>query len=170
MPLADWGAAALDIVRTHERWAAPLCFALSFAESLAFVSLIVPSSVILIGIGGLVAYSGLSFFELWAASTVGAALGDWLSYWLGKTFDERLAATWPMTRFPDALSRSRRLFERWGVVGVFIGRFLGPVRATVPLIAGISAMPFWLFQAANWLSAALWASPCWRLGPSECRG
>jgi len=28
-----------------------------------------------------------------------------------------------------------------GVLGIFIGRFFGPLRAVVPLVAGIFAMP-----------------------------
>ena len=37
--------------------------------------------------------------------------------------------------------------KKWGVPGIFIGRFFGPLRAVVPLIAGIFEMPFWRFQA-----------------------
>ena len=116
-----------------------------------------PSSVILIAIGGVVGYTGLSFIELFIATALGAALGDWLSYWLGATFKDRLVALWPFTRYPDLLPRGQRFFERWGAPGVFAGRFLGPFRATVPIIAGMCLMPFWRFQAANWGSAALWA-------------
>ena len=157
MSLADLGNWVLDLVRAHQGWAAPTCFVLSFAESLAFVSLIVPSSVILIAIGGLVAYTELSLLELLAASALGAALGDWFSYWLGVAFKDRIGTFWPFSRYPDLLPRGQRFFERWGAVGVFLGRFLGPVRATVPTIAGMCAMPFWQFQAANWTSAVVWA-------------
>ncbi len=155
--LSDLGTATLDLVRLHQAWAAPVCFALAFAESLAFLSLIVPSSVILIAIGGVVGYTGLSFVELFVATALGAAFGDWLSYWLGSTFKDRIATVWPFTRYPDLLPRGRRFFERWGAPGVFVGRFLGPFRATVPIIAGMCLMPFWLFQAANWTSAVVWA-------------
>ena len=137
MSLSGIGDVALDIVRQHQSWAAPVCFLLAFAESLAFVSLIVPSSVILIGIGGVIAYTDLSFTELFVATGIGAALGDWLSYWVGLTFKDRLATLWPFTRHPDLLARGQRFFERWGAAGVFLGRFLGPVRATVPLVAGM---------------------------------
>jgi membrane protein DedA with SNARE-associated domain len=40
---------------------------------------------------------------------------------------------------------------------VAIGRFSGPLRATVPLAAGIFEMPWLEFQIANVLSAFLWA-------------
>ena len=47
--------------------------------------------------------------------------------------------------------------EKWGVLGIFIGRFFGPLRASVPLIAGILEMPYWMFQFANFTSAFVWA-------------
>ena len=44
--------------------------------------------------------------------------------------------------------------EFWGF---FIGRFFGPLRASVPLIAGILEMNYWHFQMANVASAFVWA-------------
>ena len=41
--------------------------------------------------------------------------------------------------------------------GIFIGRFFGPLRASVPLIAGILEMPYWKFQFANFTSALIWS-------------
>jgi membrane protein DedA with SNARE-associated domain len=43
------------------------------------------------------------------------------------------------------------------VFGVFLGRFTGPLRAIVPLEAGIGAMPLIPFQIANLASAVIWA-------------
>ena len=39
-----------------------------------------------------------------------------------------------------------------------IGRFFGPLRASVPLAAGIFEMPYWQFQIANFVSAFIWAA------------
>jgi membrane protein DedA with SNARE-associated domain len=36
-----------------------------------------------------------------------------------------------------------------GLLGIFVGRFSGPLRASVPLIAGILNMPYLPFQIAN---------------------
>jgi membrane protein DedA with SNARE-associated domain len=47
--------------------------------------------------------------------------------------------------------------EKWGMPGIFIGRFFGPLRASVPLIAGILEMEYWHFQIANVTSAFVWA-------------
>jgi membrane protein DedA with SNARE-associated domain len=54
--------------------------------------------------------------------------------------------------------------KKWGVLGIFIGRFFGPLRASVPLVAGIFEMPFWRFQIANFSSAFVWAAVLLTLG------
>jgi membrane protein DedA with SNARE-associated domain len=44
------------------------------------------------------------------------------------------------------------------VPSIYIGRFFGPLRASVPLAAGIFEMPYWRFQVANFVSAFIWAA------------
>ena len=51
-----------------------------------------------------------------------------------------------------------------GIPGIFIGRFFGPLRASVPLVAGIFEMPYWRFQFANFFSAFVWAAVLLTLG------
>jgi membrane protein DedA with SNARE-associated domain len=148
----------IDFVRVHESWAAPIVFALAFGESLAFISLLIPAWAALVGIGALIGASGINFVPIWIAGALGAGLGDWLSFWFGARFKEDVAKIWPLSRYPNLLPRGEAFVQRWGVPGVFLGRFFGPLRATVPLAAGIFAMPFWRFQAANFLSAFVWAA------------
>ena len=75
-----------DFVREHGAWAAPIVFALAFAESLAFLSLFIPAWGALVAIGTLISAGGISFWPVWIAGAVGAALGDWLSFWIGDKF------------------------------------------------------------------------------------
>ncbi len=64
---------------------------------------------------------------------------------------------WPFSRHPQMLIRGHAFFEKWGMPGAFIGRFFGPLRAVVPLVAGICGMPKKYFQIANVTSALIWA-------------
>jgi membrane protein DedA with SNARE-associated domain len=145
-------------VQRHEGWTLPIVFALAFGESLAFVSLFVPATVILVAIGALIGASGIDFVPIWLSAAFGAAFGDWLSYWVGFTFKHSVAQVWPLSRYPDLLPQGERFIARFGVFAVFIGRFFGPLRASVPLAAGILGMAFWPFQLANVTSALLWAA------------
>jgi membrane protein DedA with SNARE-associated domain len=156
--MPEWVQSIIEFVRHNQGWAAPIVFVLAFAESLAFISLIAPATVILWGIGALIGAAGLAFWPTWFAAAIGAALGDWLSYWLGFHFHDKIEKMWPLTKYPDLVPRSHALFAKWGVAGVFIGRFFGPLRAIVPLVAGAVRMPFLPFQLANWSSAFIWAT------------
>ncbi len=148
----------INFVRDHQVWAAPIVLVLAFGESLAFLSLLIPAWGVLVGIGALMGPSNISFWPVWLAGAVGAALGDWLSYWLGFKFKHRVAAIWPLSNYPDLLPRGDAFVRKWGVPGIFIGRFFGPLRASVPLAAGIFEMPYWQFQLANFSSALVWSA------------
>jgi membrane protein DedA with SNARE-associated domain len=159
MELASYAEAVVRFVENNREWGPPLIFVLAFGESLAFVSLVLPFWAMLVGIGALIGASG-SNYELmivWVAASLGAACGDWLSYWLGKHFHTEIAAMWPLSRRPDLIPRGHDFFERYGVWAIVIGRFFGPLRAAVPLVAGIVEMPWRTFQVANFASAFLWA-------------
>jgi membrane protein DedA with SNARE-associated domain len=155
--------ATVAFVRAHEVWGAPLVLLLAFGESLAFISLLLPATVILFGVGALIGSSGIAFWPLWAAAALGAALGDWFSFWIGLKLKGKVAHVWPLSRQPDLIPRGHRFFERWGGLGVFMGRFLGPLRASIPLVAGICGMRVATFQVANIASALVWATGI--LGP-----
>ena len=127
-------------------------------ESLAFLSLLIPAWAALVGIGALIGSSHLNFWPIWVAGSIGAALGDWLSYWMGIKIGPPVAHVWPLSRHPELLPRGEAFVRRWGVLAIFIGRFFGPLRASVPLVAGIFRMPFWPFQTANFTSAFLWSA------------
>ena len=151
-------------VRAHAEWAPPVAFALAFGESLAFISLLIPAWAALVAIGALIKSGGLSFWPVWIAGALGAALGDWLSYWIGLKLEYSVQHIWPLSRHPDLIPRAEAFVKTWGIPGVFIGRFFGPLRASVPLVAGIFEMPYWRFQLANFSSAFVWAAVLLTLG------
>jgi membrane protein DedA with SNARE-associated domain len=150
--------ALADFVRDHQAWASPIVLLLAFGESLAFISLLIPAWGALVAIGALIGVSGINFFPIWIAGSIGAALGDWVSYWFGYRYKEHVAQMWPLSSYPEILPRGEAFVRRWGVPSIFIGRFFGPLRASVPLAAGIFEMPFWQFQFANFVSALVWAA------------
>jgi membrane protein DedA with SNARE-associated domain len=164
MSLEESAQHVIEFVRAHQAWAAPIVFALAFGESLAFVSLILPAWAALVGIGAMIGAGGIDFIPVWIAGSLGAALGDWLSYWIGTKFQHSVAHMWPLSRYPDLLPRGEAFIKRWGVLAIFIARFSGPLRASVPIVAGIFGMPFWRFQFANFTSAFLWAAVLLKLG------
>lgn len=156
--LAEFAQQTAAFVRDHQAWAVPIVALFAFCESLAVLSLLVPATIILVGIGALIGTAGLEFWPIWAGAVVGAVLGDWLSFAVGRHFGERVMTVWPLSLYPDLVPRGRAFFQKYGAPGVFIGRFFGPLRASVPLAAGVCGMPQMPFQLANVLSAVVWAA------------
>lgn len=157
LELHAYARQVLDFVETHAHWAPWIAFVLSFGESLAVLSLFFPATVVLVGLGALIEAGGASFAPVWLAAATGAALGDAVSYWVGFHFKDRARHAWPLRHYPELMARGERFFFRFGTWSVFIGRFFGPMRAVIPLIAGMFAMPALLFQMANIASAMAWA-------------
>jgi undecaprenyl-diphosphatase len=127
-------------------------------EAVAVIGTVVPGSTVVFAGGVLV---GLRVLDPWlaaGASVVGAILGDGLSYWLGRHYHEAIRAMWPLRRHPALFARGEAYFELHGGKSVFLGRFLGPLRAIVPVIAGMANMPPGRFYLMNALSALAWAA------------
>ena len=147
----------LGFVAAHQNWAVAIMFVTAFGESLAFLSLAFPGTSLLIAAGALMANGTLAPLPIIAGAILGAVLGDTLSYWVGRRFGATVTAVWPFSRHPELLPAGIRFFRRHGGKSVFIGRFFGPMRAIVPLAAGIMQMPRGWFWFANVASAVVWA-------------
>ena len=157
MNLESITASTLEFVKVHQAWAPLIVGFLAFGESFAVISLIFPATVMMVAIGGLIGASDIAFWPVWAAAAFGASLGDWISYWIGYKLKDSARNIWPLSKHPKMLERGERFFFRYGVWSIFLGRFFGPLRAVVPLIAGMFAMPQLPFQLANFSSAMVWA-------------
>lgn len=149
-PITEW-------VRLHPHWALLATFIVSFAESLAFVGTIIPGTVTMTAFG-ILAGSGMIRIDLTLiAAILGAIAGDSASYSLGYIFSERLTNMWPFQRYPQWLNYGKEYFERHGGKSVLIGRFTGPLRSIIPIIAGMMQMNRWHFLIANVTSAIGWS-------------
>ncbi len=147
----------LDWISAHPTWSGFFVFLISLSESLAIVGLVVPGVVMMTAIGGMMGTGHLPFFEtLWWA-ILGAIAGDGISYWLGYHYHERLRQFWPFKQFPNLLARGETFFKHHGGKSIIFGRFVGPVRPMIPVIAGMMDMTPKRFLFFNILSAIAWA-------------
>lgn len=151
-------AALTDFVNANRDLCVPFVFALAIGESLALVSLFLPATVILLAFAGLIGTTGISIWPIWVAAGLGAFLGYALSYAIGAFYKDRIDTHAPFRYYPQVMSASRRFFQRYGVMAVFLGHFIGPGRAFVPVVAGVLSVPFVHFQIANLASSFLWAT------------
>lgn len=147
----------VDWLSEHSHWALFLTFLVSFAESLAIVGSIVPGSVTMTAVG-ILAGSGVMPIDLTLiAAILGAIVGDGASYLIGYVFSDRIEQTWPFSRYPQWLIYGKEYFAKHGGKSVLIGRFVGPLRSIIPVIAGMMRMSHGRFFLANAVSAIIWS-------------
>jgi len=158
----DFVHATVDFIKQHQEWVLPVMFLVSFGESFVGISLLFPGTTIMVLAGLLVQWplnphGELSIWPPMIGGILGAVSGDAISFWMGKRFGPLIEKRAFFVRRPYLLQTGYSFFDRFGVASVFVGRFFGPVRAVIPLVAGIMGMdwgPFWL---ANIGSALIWA-------------
>ncbi len=143
-------------IETNHAWAGPLLALVTFGESLAFVGFLIPATALLLVAGTLIGSGVLAPGPLLLWLIAGAILGDAVSYWIGRWAGPSLMHRWPLNGHRRAVARARLFFMKYGFASIFLGRFLGPVRSTIPLVAGMMRMRERPFQLANAASAVIW--------------
>lgn len=146
----------LNFISENESWAAPMIGLMAFLESLFVIGLIMPATVIMLATGALVGAEVLSPIPIMVGATLGCFLGDNVSYYLGQKIRPGMTKSTLYRKHRNIILRAHLLFRKYGVYAVFLGRFMGPLRSTVPTVAGILRVPLFKFQIANFCSAVIW--------------
>ncbi|MDP3562391.1 MAG: VTT domain-containing protein [Legionellaceae bacterium] len=155
--LADFVQPLTSWLQLNPSWGLLITFLISFAESLAIVGSIIPGSLTMTAIG-ILAGSGVMRIDLTlCCATLGAVAGDGASYAIGYIFSDRITQMWPFNRYPYLLNYGKDFFARHGGKSVLIGRFVGPLRSIIPVIAGMLYMPKIQFLLVNFISAIGWS-------------
>jgi len=147
----------LEWIALHPVWAGIVIFLVAMGESLAVVGMLIPGAAMMIGFGALISNGTLEFWPTCSWAIAGAIAGDGISFLLGHRYREQLTQIWPFSKHPKSLERGIAFFQRYGGKSVAIGRFVGPTRAIIPLVAGMMGMPPGRFIIANVISALAWA-------------
>ena len=147
-----------ESARAHPIWCFPIAFGIAFSESFAGVSVLIPGFALLLALGGVIGASDIGLLPALLGAALGAVGGDWISWWLGRRYHHQILHVWPFRSFEAQIEKALHFFHRWGAWAVFFGRFLGPFRATLPLVAGMSKLEFRPFMIASLSSALIWAT------------
>jgi membrane protein DedA with SNARE-associated domain len=153
----SWIDAAVEFVAWYPGCALGVVFAAAIVEAVAVLGILIPGTPILMAVAGAAAISGQSMLPFLALSIIGAVLGDYFSFWIGRRFSSRLFGVWPFSRRPALMANASRFFEHYGTYSVAVCRFIPVLRSTVPLVAGMAGMRQQRFVLANVASAFIWA-------------
>jgi len=143
-------------IQANQVWAGPILALITTGESMLLIGIAIPATALMIATGGLIG-SGIVHpapIVLWGLA--GAVFGDALSYWIGRWIGPGLLRHRWLRQQRTGVARAKVFFVRYGFLAILIGRFLGPIRSTIPTVAGMMKMQHLSFQLANVLSALLW--------------
>jgi undecaprenyl-diphosphatase len=164
--LPDFKKIVEDAGNTLGNWTYLVVGVAAFFETGAFVGLIAPGETFLI-FGGVVAGQGtISLVVLIGIVWACAVAGDLASFYAGR----RLGRAFLVKHGPKVQITEERIhqvegfFDRHGGKAIFLGRFVGLVRAVNPFLAGSSGMPFRRFLPYDILGAGAWATILLTLG------
>ncbi len=132
-------------------------FLIAMVESIAVLGTLVPGIVTMTIIGTLIGSGIMPLGATLSVSILGALTGDFLSYWFGLHYRDRIYQMWPFNKYQKLMALGERFFAKHGGKSVVIGRFVGPVRSMVPLIAGLLQMRVLPFFIAAFISATAWS-------------
>lgn len=149
-----------DVSNTLGAWTYLLVGVFAFAETGAFVGLVVPGETVMT-LGGAVAGQGaIDLYLLIAIAWFAAWAGDTTSFFLGR----RLGRNFVLTHGPrvgishERFEKVEDYFSRHGGKTIFVGRFISLIRAFAPFIAGSSGMRYRAFVPFSILGTGLWAT------------
>ncbi|MDD5437732.1 MAG: DedA family protein [Patescibacteria group bacterium] len=146
----------MALIDQFQAWGYSIILLISILESLAVVGLFVPGTTITVIFGLLASQGEFSVWILMVCAAVGAIIGDGISYWFGRQGKDFFK--YENVIFKKAhLDYGEKFFKEHGAKSIFLGRFIGPLRPLIPLIAGLSNMKPKIFFLWNVLSCVLWS-------------
>jgi membrane protein DedA with SNARE-associated domain len=140
-------------------WGYVLLFTLTLLEASAFIGLFIPGETALLLAGVLAQQGKVSLVGCTVCAVVGAILGDSLGYEIGRRVGPRMRKSRVGAKVGEKRwTKAHEYLRRKGGRAIFLGRFVGVLRALVPAVAGDSRMPYGTFLMWNVLGAVI-ASP-----------
>lgn len=130
---------------------------IAFLESFAIAGFLIPGVAIMIGLAAAAASVDAALLWVLLSGWVGAVLGDGISFILGRKYRDQILSIYPLNRNPQWITHGQFFFQKYGILSIIIGRFIGPLRAFIPFIAGSMQMRPTLFFTINILSATAWS-------------
>jgi membrane protein DedA with SNARE-associated domain len=128
---------------------------LCFGEASFFVGFVLPGETAVVFGGVLASLHHVSLITILLLVVISAIAGDSVGYEVGRRFGPALLRRLP-SKARRGADQGRSLLQRRGAPAVFIGRFTALLRAVIPGLAGLSAMPYRKFLLWNALGGTCW--------------
>lgn len=125
---------------------------------------LLPGETVIVAGAVLAAMGDLSLTLVILAGMIGAMIGDWTAFWIGRAGEGPIKRALSRVAGAERVAAAERMVDRQGSALVFIGRFLPGLRIGVNLSCGAGRMSFRRFFIFNALGAACWSTLAALLG------
>lgn len=143
-------------------------FLIAFGDALVILGVAIPAVPLLFAVGTLVGLGHVDGTYALVCASLGAFVGDGVSFWIGHRYGPQLRQRWPFNKHPQWLERGELTFRRHGMKSIVMARYVGPIRPFVPAIAGMLKMPVRQYGPASFFAALVWSAtfllPGWVFG------
>jgi len=137
-------------------WSLVAVMLVAFLESLALVGLLLPGTVLMASLGALIGSGQMGLYPAWGAGIIGCLLGDWISYYIGWQFKGPLHRWSFLKKHKSTLDKTEHALHQHSMFTILIGRFIGPTRPLIPMVAGMLELPIRKFIPPNVIGCLLW--------------
>ena len=145
-----------EFIRNNSAWAGAVLGLFIMMESMLIIGALIPATPLLVLTGGLLATGVLDPVSVLIGCIIGAIVGDAISFFIGRRYGAKILRHRRLRRYRRQFALTRLYCQCFGVASVYVGRFIGPLRAFVPAVLGTLQMPVRRFQVANVVSAVVW--------------
>ncbi|UVJ43466.1 bifunctional DedA family/phosphatase PAP2 family protein [Pseudomonas sp. LS1212] len=166
--MGQWLDSMTGWLTANPQWLGLAVFLVACIECLAIAGIIVPGTVLLFAIAVLAGSGALTLGETLLLGYVGGMLGDAVSYFLGRRFHQNIRRLPLLRHHPEWIGSAELYFQRYGIASLLVGRFIGPLRPMLPMVAGMFDMPLPRFIIVSLIAGAGWSVayllPGWATG------
>jgi len=166
--MGQWLDSLTGWLSANPQWLGLAIFLVACIECLAIAGIIVPGTVLLFAVAVLAGSGAFSLGETLLLGFLGGLLGDAVSYTLGKYFHQNIRRLPLLRHHPEWIGSAETYFQRYGIASLLVGRFIGPLRPMLPMVAGMFDMPLPRFIAVSLVAGAGWSVayllPGWATG------
>ena len=134
----------LDLIAVHGPW---LLFLLVILETCFVTGLVVPSGLATSLATAVALEEGVTLLPVAAAATIGDSLG----FWIGRKGRERWAG-----RVREIHAEASRIFGGHPFLSVTVARLISFVRTVMPMVAGMSPLPYPRYLSYELVGVVLW--------------
>jgi membrane protein DedA with SNARE-associated domain len=147
--------ALTGFMRTYAAWAPLILFGIMLCEGVILTTFIFSGSLLIFATGALIQAGVLEYTSCFLAIFLGFCVGDAINFEIGRQGEHWFRGLAMVKKRQRMLQGAESIMAKYGIVAVFMSRFMGPTRVFVTFLAGACHVRPKDFHMATWVATFL---------------